>query len=141
MKGSAYTWGFLLPASVLWCTALWLSCHAKEVAKIAAGMQVDARVRSKLAKRRNLQINLFVRVSLGASGGVWGGEAKCVLRIIGFDIKPLNMCTCLSLSLLVWAQSSFIARKQYGEQAIHKRSVQHNVAVSAVVCSTQTACT
>lgn len=63
MKGSAYTWAFLLPASVLWCTALYLAWTAKKVAKISAGMQVDARVRSKLAKRRCLQINLFVRVS------------------------------------------------------------------------------
>lgn len=68
MKGSAYTWAFLLPAIVLWCTALYLACHAKKVAIIAAGMQVDARVRSKLTKRRGLQINLFVRVSVWVCG-------------------------------------------------------------------------
>lgn len=140
MKGSAYTWAFLLPAIVLWCTALYLACHAKTVAKIAAGMQVDARVRSKLTKRRCLQINLFVRVSLMYKrfkesickslyeGGRWWGKAASMsctsshlnpIRVSDLFIHPHRQSAWQASSVrskddrTVTHFANLIARKQY----------------------------
>lgn len=63
MKGSGYIFGFLIPSSILLFVGLYMAFTAKKIAKISAGMQIDSRVRSKLEKRRGLQINLFIRVS------------------------------------------------------------------------------
>lgn len=62
MKGPAYVFGFLLPASILLFLGFYLALSAKNIAKISAGIQIDSRVKNKLTKRRGLQINLFIRV-------------------------------------------------------------------------------
>lgn len=63
MSGPTYTFCFLIPASLMLCAGFYLACFARKIAKVSAGLQVDARVRSKLMKRRNLQTSLFLRVS------------------------------------------------------------------------------
>lgn len=62
MKGSGYIWGFLVPSALLLFIGFYLAIVAKKIANISAGMQIDSRIRNKLAKRRGLQINLFIRV-------------------------------------------------------------------------------
>lgn len=64
MKGSSYIWGFLAPSILLLFISFYLAYQGKKVAQISVGLQVDTRIKNKLAKRRNLQINLFIRVSI-----------------------------------------------------------------------------
>lgn len=63
MRGPAYTFCYLIPAGLILCMGFYLACFARKIAKVSAGMQIDARVRTKMVKRRNLQTSLFLRVS------------------------------------------------------------------------------
>uniref|UniRef100_A0A182YQK6 Uncharacterized protein n=3 Tax=Anopheles stephensi TaxID=30069 RepID=A0A182YQK6_ANOST len=79
MEGSAYIWGFLVPAIVLLFSGFYLACQGEEVIKIAAALQVDSRAKNKLVKKRGLQIGLFFKilivlssvVALGAIASIW----------------------------------------------------------------------
>lgn len=71
MEGSAYLWGFLIPASVIAFCGYWLAAQCNGIVKISAGLQVDMRTRNKLIKRRGLQIGLFVRVCIRTSNATF----------------------------------------------------------------------
>lgn len=64
MEGSAYIWGFLVPAVVLLFAGFYLACQGGGAVKIAAALQIDSRAKNKLVKKRGLQIGLFFKVSL-----------------------------------------------------------------------------
>lgn len=64
MEGSAYIWGFLVPAVVLLFAGFYLACQGGGAVKIAAALQVDSRAKNKMVKKRGLQIGLFFKVSV-----------------------------------------------------------------------------
>ncbi|KXJ75366.1 hypothetical protein RP20_CCG011815 [Aedes albopictus] len=61
MEGSAYIWGFLVPAVVLLFAGFYLACQGGGAVKIAAALQIDSRAKNKLVKKRGLQIGLFFK--------------------------------------------------------------------------------
>lgn len=63
MEGSAYVWGFLMPAIVLLFSGFYLACQGEGAIKIAAALQIDSRTKNKLIKKRGLQIGLFFKVN------------------------------------------------------------------------------
>ncbi|XP_058453434.1 latrophilin-like protein LAT-2 [Malaya genurostris] len=112
MEGSAYVWGFLVPAIVLLFAGFYLSCQGGGAVKIAAALQVDSRTKNKLVKKRGLQIGLFFKilivlstvVFLGAIASVWNVvELWSVYSIAqgtqGLVIAMLVSCNCKVLKL------------------------------------------
>lgn len=62
MKGSAYIWGFLIPAIILLLIGFYLAAQGGGAIKMSAGLQIDAKIRNKMIKKRGLQIGLFFKV-------------------------------------------------------------------------------
>jgi hypothetical protein len=62
MDGSAYIWGFLVPAVVLLFVGFYLAANGANAIKVGAALQIDSRTRNKMVKKRGLQIGLFIRV-------------------------------------------------------------------------------
>jgi hypothetical protein len=63
MEGSAYVWGFLVPAVLLLFVGFYLAANGASAIKVGAALQIDSRTRHKMVKKRGLQIGLFIRVS------------------------------------------------------------------------------
>ncbi|XP_058824791.1 latrophilin-like protein LAT-2 [Topomyia yanbarensis] len=112
MEGSAYVWGFLVPAIVLLFAGFYLACQGGGAVKIAAALQVDSRTKNKLVKKRGLQIGLFFKiliilstvVFLGAIASMWNiVELWSVYSIAqgtqGLVIAMLVSCNCKVLKL------------------------------------------
>lgn len=64
MHGSSYIWGYLVPASILLFVGFYISAQLSGAVKLTAAIQIDQRARSKIIKRRGLQIGLFFKVRL-----------------------------------------------------------------------------
>lgn len=79
MKGSAYIWGFLIPAIILLLIGFYLAGQGGGAIKMSAGLQIDAKIRNKMIKKRGLQIGLFFKllvlfsivVLFGALASIW----------------------------------------------------------------------
>lgn len=112
MEGSAYIWGFLVPAVVLLFSGFYLACQGEEVVKIAAALQVDSRAKNKLVKKRGLQIGLFFKilvvlssvVTLGAIASIWNvmelwSMYSIAQGIQGLVVALLVSCNCKVLKL------------------------------------------
>lgn len=67
MDGSAYIWGFLVPAITLLFSGFYLAAQANGAIKVSAGLQVDMKIRNKMLKKRGLQIGLFVKVLISST--------------------------------------------------------------------------
>uniref|UniRef100_A0A182NR35 G-protein coupled receptors family 2 profile 2 domain-containing protein n=1 Tax=Anopheles dirus TaxID=7168 RepID=A0A182NR35_9DIPT len=112
MEGSAYIWGFLIPAIILLFTGFYLACQGEGAIKIAAALQVDSRAKNKLIKKRGLQIGLFFKilvvlssvVGLGAIASIWNvmelwSVYSIAQGIQGLVIALLVSCNCKVLKL------------------------------------------
>ncbi|XP_035796044.1 latrophilin-like protein LAT-2 [Anopheles albimanus] len=126
MEGSAYIWGFLVPAIVLLFCGFYLACQGGGAIKIAAALQVDSRAKNKLIKKRGLQIGLFFKilivlstvVGLGTIASVWNVvELWSIYSIAqgvqGLVIALLVSCNCKVLKLYSAPRSSKTRRGSY----------------------------
>lgn len=97
MEGSAFVWGFLVPAIVLLLLGLWLAAQGSGAAKVSAGLQVDTKVRNKMLKKRGLQIGLFIKllilisiiVFLGGIASAWNTPELWAIYSIGQGIQVI----------------------------------------------------
>ena len=62
MQGSAYVWGFLVPAVILLFFGFYLASQGGGAVKMAVALQIDSRAKNKIMKKRGLQIGLFFKV-------------------------------------------------------------------------------
>ncbi|XP_053670415.1 adhesion G protein-coupled receptor L1-like [Anopheles nili] len=112
MEGSAYVWGFLMPAVMLLFSGFYLACQGGGAIKIAAALQIDSRSKNKLVKKRGLQIGLFFKILvvlatvivLGAVASIWNVMELWSLYSIaqgvqGLVIALLVSCNCKVLKL------------------------------------------
>ncbi|XP_052865401.1 adhesion G protein-coupled receptor L1-like isoform X1 [Anopheles cruzii] len=126
MEGSAYIWGFLMPAIVLLFSGFYLACQGGGAIKIAAALQIDSRAKNKLVKKRGLQIGLFFKilvvlssvVCLGAVASVWNVVQLWSIYSIaqgvqGLVISLLVSCNCKVLKLYSAPRSHKARRGTY----------------------------
>nr|XP_040222605.2 adhesion G protein-coupled receptor L1-like isoform X2 [Anopheles coluzzii] len=112
MEGSAYVWGFLMPAIVLLFSGFYLACQGEGAIKIAAALQIDSRTKNKLIKKRGLQIGLFFKILVVLSTVVALGAIASIGNIMelwsvysiaqgiqGIVIALLVSCNCKVLKL------------------------------------------
>ncbi|XP_055638046.1 latrophilin-like protein LAT-2 isoform X2 [Toxorhynchites rutilus septentrionalis] len=112
MEGSAYIWGFLVPAVVLLFAGFYLACQGGGAVKIAAALQVDSRAKNKMVKKRGLQIGLFFKILIVLSVVVFLGAIASAWNVIelwsiysiaqgvqGLVIALLVSCNCKILKL------------------------------------------
>lgn len=92
MEGSAYIWGFLVPAVILLFAGFYLACQGCGAVKIAAALQIDSRAKTKLVKKRGLQIGLFFKVSTDANVHEYG--PRCCLEGGGMNFSSSLGALC-----------------------------------------------
>lgn len=63
MEGSAYTWGFFVPALILLFCGYYLAIQSGDAIKVSAALQIDSKIRNKMVKKRGIQIGLLIKVS------------------------------------------------------------------------------
>lgn len=126
MEGPAFMWGFLIPAVILLCLGGWLAAQGSGAAKISAGLQVDAKARNKILKKRGLQIGLFIRllllitaiVVLGGLASIWNTPELWAIYSIGQGIQGivtamLVTCNCRILKLYTSSRGSKSRKGKY----------------------------
>uniref|UniRef100_A0A182PR38 G-protein coupled receptors family 2 profile 2 domain-containing protein n=1 Tax=Anopheles epiroticus TaxID=199890 RepID=A0A182PR38_9DIPT len=112
MEGSAYAWGFLLPAIILLFSGFYLACQGEAAIKVAAALQIDSRAKNKLVKKRGLQIGLFFKILVVLSTVVGLGAIASIGNVLelwsiysiaqgiqGLVIALLVSCNCKVLKL------------------------------------------
>ncbi|XP_065075208.1 latrophilin-like protein LAT-2 [Ochlerotatus camptorhynchus] len=126
MEGSAYIWGFLVPAVVLLFAGFYLACQGGGAVKIAAALQVDSRAKNKLVKKRGLQIGLFFKILIVLSTVVFLGAIASIWNVVelwsiysiaqgiqGLVIAMLVSCNCKILKLYSAPRSQKSRRGTY----------------------------
>ncbi|XP_021706079.1 latrophilin-like protein LAT-2 [Aedes aegypti] len=126
MEGSAYIWGFLVPAVVLLFAGFYLACQGGGAVKIAAALQIDSRAKNKLVKKRGLQIGLFFKILIVLSTVVFLGAIASIWNVVelwsiysiaqgiqGLVIAMLVSCNCKILKLYSAPRSQKSRRGTY----------------------------
>uniref|UniRef100_A0A182JRH1 G-protein coupled receptors family 2 profile 2 domain-containing protein n=1 Tax=Anopheles christyi TaxID=43041 RepID=A0A182JRH1_9DIPT len=90
MEGSAYIWGFLIPAIVLLFSGFYLAFQGEGAIKIAAALHIDSRTKIKL-----ILVVLSTVVGLGAIASI----ANLMELWSGLVIALLVSCNCKVLKL------------------------------------------
>lgn len=73
MEGSAYTWGFFVPALILLFGGYYLAIQSGDAIKVSAALQIDSKIRNKMVKKRGIQIGLLIKVSF-----TWKWRYTCI---------------------------------------------------------------
>nr|XP_029717280.1 adhesion G protein-coupled receptor E4-like [Aedes albopictus] len=122
MEGSAYIWGFLVPAVVLLFAGFYLACQGGGAVKIAAALQIDSRAKNKLVKKRGLQIGLFFKilivlstvVFLGAIASIWNVVELWSIYSIAQGIQLLQIYfTQVTISSMPELKFNFLGQQRF----------------------------